>query len=73
MLNNTTLATSDEGHKALVARGKRCVVQHQLLQDIFLVCCGSSQVVKIPFEGFDIATVFLGLIVEREMSFLVGG
>ena len=28
---------------------------------------------EIPFEGFDIATVFLKLIVEGEMSFLAGG
>ena len=39
----------DEGHEALIASGKRGVIQHQLLQDVFLVCCGGRQVVKIPF------------------------
>ena len=39
----------DEIHKALVAHGKCGVIQHQLLQDVFLVCCGGIQVIKIPF------------------------
>ena len=64
----------DKGHEALVARGERGVFQHQLLQDVFFVGCGSSQVVEIAFEGFYIATVFLELISEGEMiGFLVGG
>ena len=63
----------DEVHEALVDRGERGVVQHQLLQDTFLVGCGGSQVVKTSFEGFYIATVFLELIVEGEMILLAGG
>ena len=63
----------DEGQEALVACGERGVVQHQLLQDAFFVGCGGSQVDEITFEGFYIATVFLGLIVEGEMSGFLGG
>ena len=70
----TVVLFFDEIHKALVARGDRGVLEHQLLQDVFFVDRGGSQVIKIPFEGFYIATVFLELIVEGEMSgLLVGG
>ena len=57
----------------IIARVERGVVQHQLLQDVIFFGCGGSQVVKIPFEVFYIATVFLELIVEGEMSLLAGG
>ena len=63
----------DKGQEAFVARGERGVVQHQLLQDVFFACCGGSQVVETPFEGFDITNVFLKLIVKEEMRFLAGG
>ena len=64
----------DEGHKALVARGECGVFEHQLLQEVFFVDRGSSQVIEVPFEGFYIATVLLELIVEGEMSgFLASG
>ena len=40
----------------------------------FSVDRGSSQVIKVPFEVFHIATVLLELIFEGDMSsFLVGG
>ena len=64
----------DESHEALVAHGKRGVVEHQLLQDVLFVDRGGSQVIEIPFEGFYIASVFLELIVEGGMrGFLAGG
>ena len=42
----------DESPEALVARGERGVVEHQLLQDVFFVDPGSSQVIEIPFGVF---------------------
>ena len=54
-----------EGQDSLVALGECGVIQHQLLQDVDIVCCGGRQVVEIPLEGFDIATVLLELIVKR--------
>ena len=63
-----------ESHEYLIACGECGVVEHQLLQNVFFVYRGGSQVIEIPFEGFYIATVFLELIFEGEMSgFLAGG
>ena len=39
----------DKSHEALVALGKRGIVEHQLLQDVFFVDRGGSQVIEVPF------------------------
>ena len=48
MIIDLVVLFSDESHEALVACGERGVVEHQLLQDVFLLTTAAARLLKYP-------------------------